>query len=110
MKPNYMQMLARTSKQVPVIVKRLIQHEKLELTAVHQLESRQTYDVVLLTAERLLIVRHYFGSKQAHFQEFERSKWDELLPDPARPNLGEFLRKYSEQVLQLDEKWIGVGA
>jgi len=104
-KPDYLLIQAKTCREIPVVVRRIILHEKLDLQAVHHFEGRRTFDVVLLTADRLVIVRHFHGTKQAHFQEFQRDRW-EAYTDPEYPDLMRFLSRYHAEVQPLADHWI----
>lgn len=104
-KPDYMRIQAKTGKEMPIVVRRIIQHEKLKLQTVHHLEGKKTYDVVLLTADRLIIVRHFYGTTKAFFQEFHRDRWEQYT-DPQYPNLIKFLSRYHDEVQPLADEWM----
>lgn len=103
-KPDYMAILAKAGKEMPVVIRRMIQHEGMQLASVYHLESRRHYDVILISeepAERVLIVRHRFGSTQAHYQDFDPAFWRQQF-DPERPDLAGFLDRYHQEVKPLD--------
>lgn len=102
-KPDYMKILAKTCKEMPVVIRRVIEFEKLELVDVLHMESKRTFDVALLTKERIVIVRHLIGTTKAHIQEFDFSFWNQNI-DLDQPNLKEFLRRYNAEVMELDRQ------
>lgn len=107
-KPDYMRIQAKTCREMPIVVRRIIKHEKLDLQAVQHLEGKRTFDVVLLTPDRLIIVRHFYGTTQAHFQEFHREYWEQFT-HPENPDLIRFLSRYHEEVQELSNHWIFKG-
>lgn len=103
-KPDYMKIRFKTSKEFVVVVKRTIEYEKLEPESVWYADTKRYFDVALIAQERIVIIRAVKGKKSAHMQEFEREQWDRLT-DPDRPDVIEFLKNYSNGVRMLDEHW-----
>lgn len=100
-KPDYMKILAKTCKEMPVVIRRVIEFEKLAISSVLHIEGKRTFDVVLLTAERVVIVRHPKGTTKAHIQEFDYDFFHEHV-DIEQPDLRTFLSRYHAEVKELD--------
>lgn len=102
-KPDYMQILAKTCKEMPIVIRRMIKHEDMKLSEVYHLESKRHYDVVLISEspqDRVFIIRHPFGTTKAFYQDFDPTLWRENI-NPVNPNLDRFLDLYG-QTKELD--------
>lgn len=98
-KPNYMQLLMKTSKEFCTVVKRTIQYEKLKPTGVYHIDAKNTHDVVIETDSRIVAIRAFKGKKNATVKEFNFSQWLEMGRD------FEKLRSYLNERDELSAEW-----
>lgn len=103
-KPNYLEIMSQSSKEVVAVVKKLIALEKLKVTECMIFGGSRVLDIVLISERRLFIVRHIKGTKQAHYHEFRKAKWSQYT-NPDKPNVSEFLAAYDEGMQSLDDHW-----
>lgn len=102
--PDFKLIQARSCKQFVVVVRRLIQHEKLfNLRAVHHIDRPDKLDIVLRGRFYVWIVRHFKGSTRAAMQRFPVNDFS-MLTDVERPDPDEFLRAMIDSGDDVDVK------
>ncbi|MED4600113.1 hypothetical protein P9314_05235 [Paenibacillus validus] len=102
---EYNKILAKTSKEFVIVIKRTMKFEKLQVIESVIGDHRQGVDVALIAADRLLILRGYKVIKTAHIQEFKLDVWQEWTGNHGK-KVGEFLRYYHENVQPLEDAWL----